>query len=177
MKTRNQKRSHQAGNTYKVTLECGLTNKFQPTDSFLPIPERYLRNGSSILYERNFFSFHVLIPHSDHRTGRRCREGRPAVLTVFGWAASFPISPPHSCRVPLRTLSPPRRPPNSLLRSSGGGFQMTKGHPATTTPETLHFRPQPSKLQVPAAPAQGPPSPTSSRNESQNSPRDASASK
>ena len=62
-------------------------------------------------------------------------------------------------------------------RTRGGGFPQTECHPATTANEPRHFRPRPAKLQVPAGPARGPPTPTSARKESQNSPRDFRASK
>lgn len=76
---------------------------------------------------------------------------------------------PRSAANPAPALasSSPRSSPRA------GRFRMTKSPTAPTASGPRHFRPRPAELQAPAAPAQGPPPPTSAQNESQNPPRDA----
>lgn len=90
---------------------------------------------------------------------------------MFGRGAAFQVISPHFRGVPLQIPLPPWRPPALLPLIPAGGFQMTKDHTAPTASGRRHFRPRPAELQAPAAPAQGPPYPTSAQNESQNPPR------
>lgn len=78
--------------------------------------------------------------------------GRPAVLTVFGWGASFQISAPHSSRVQLRTPPPLRRPP-ACSPHSQRQISDDQRPPCYKVGDTAL---PPMKLQVPAAPAQRP---------------------